>query len=231
MCQYKLLRFGGDNLPGTRITHVSLAVGRIAILRIRVRHCVFRLVYLATYRKGSLFLWFLACHGVWPTTSWFRVLIASAVCCVFVRPPTRYLSWCSWYWRLGYKGPVSEEKRFGTTYVLFCKCFADWNLLLDSTGASARFILRQGVLINTRVRCGVCAGGGGELIGVFLLGYGGNDWSPKCFWYFGFLCQYFSDVAVRRGPMELRTQPCQSLIDYPLVWCNTIVCVMLLIWL
>ena len=169
MCQYKLLRFGGDNLPGTRITHVSLAVGQIAILRIRVRHCVFRLVYLATYRKGSLFLWFLACHGVWPTTSWFRVLIASAVCCVFVRPPTRYLSWCSWYWRLGYKGPVSEEKRFGSTYVLFCKCFADWNLLLDSTGASARFILRQGVLINTRVRCGLCAGGGSLSVDAYFV--------------------------------------------------------------
>ena len=53
-------------------------------------------------------------------------------------------------------------------------------MLLDSTGASARFILLQGVLNNTRVRCGVCAGGGGVLIGVCLLGYGGNDWSPKC---------------------------------------------------
>ena len=216
---------------GTRIIWVSLAVGRLAILRFRVRHCVFRLVYLATYRKGSLFLYFLACHGVGTTTSWSRVLIASAVCCVFLPPPTRYPFWLSWYWTLEYKGPVPEENRVGTTHVLFCKYAADWNLLLNSTGASARFILLQGVLNNTRVRCGVCAGGGGELIGLFLLGYGGNDWSPKCFWYFGFLCQYFSDVAVRRGPMELRTQPCQSLIDYPLVWCNTIVCVMLLIWL
>ncbi len=154
---------------GTRITHISLDVGRLAILRLRVRHCVFRLVYLATQRKGSLFLCFLACHGVWSSTSWSRVLIASAVCCVFLPPLTRYPFWSSWYWTLGYKGPVPEEKRIGTTYFLFRKCSADWNLLLDSTGASARFILRQGVLINTRVRCGLCAGGGSLLVDAYFV--------------------------------------------------------------
>ena len=153
----------------TRIIHVSLAVRRLAILRLGVRHGVFSLVYFVTYRKGSSFLCWLACHGVGSTTSWSRVLIASAVCCVFLPPPTRYSFWLSWYWTLGYKGPVPEEKRFGTTYGLFCKCLADWNLLLDSTGASARFILWQGVLINTRVRCGLCAGGGSLLVDAYFV--------------------------------------------------------------